>query len=159
MGTMTGKTIASGPWFKSSPAVALSMCALLIAVAACSSTPSTPTPSLETSGSSPTSGATGTTQVASPVGSPEEGKTIFINKACIGCHTVEGIPEAQGKVGPDLTRQAGGSLIAGVLPRTDENMRKWLADPPAVKPGALMPNQNLTDDEIDALIAFLQTLQ
>lgn len=93
------------------------------------------------------------------MGSTEDGKAVFISKACTGCHTVEGIPQAQGKVGPDLTHQAGRSLIAGTLPRSDENMRKWLSDPLAVKSVALMPNQNLTDDEIDALIVFLQTLK
>lgn len=155
---MTGRAIATGLGFWSSLAFVLSSCVLLIAVSACSPTPSTPTPSLETSESSSTSGAT-ETLVAPSAGNTEEGKVLFVTKACSGCHTVEEMPEAQGKVGPDLTHQAGGTQIAGLLPRSDENMRKWLANPPAVKPTTLMPNQNLTDDEIDALIAFLRTMR
>ncbi len=89
----------------------------------------------------------------------EEGRALFISKACTSCHTVQGMPEAQGKVGPELTHQASNSLIAGVLPNTDDNLKKWLKDPAAVKPETIMPNQNLTDREIDALIAFLQTLK
>ena len=69
------------------------------------------------------------------------------------------MPEAQGKVGAELTHQASNSLIVNILPNTDENLRKWLKDPSAMKPGTLMPNQNLTDSEIDALIAFLRTLK
>lgn len=89
----------------------------------------------------------------------EEGKVLFISKACAGCHTIKGIPEAQGKVGPELTHQASNPLIVGVLPNTEENLKKYLKDPAAVKPGALMPNQYLTDSEIEALVAFLRTLK
>ncbi len=89
----------------------------------------------------------------------EEGRALFISKACVGCHTVQGIPEAQGKVGSELTHQASNSLIAGVLPNTDDNLKKWLKDPAAVKAEAIMPNQGLTDSEINALVAFLRTLK
>lgn len=150
---MTGKIILTGQWSRLAPGVVLSMVLLSIAISACSSTESTSNPSSETSG------ATETAQVASPAGSVEEGKAIFISKPCIGCHTVEGIPQAQGQAGPDLTHQAGRPLIADTLTRTDENMRKWLSDPAAVKSGVLMPKPNLTDDEMDDLIAFLETLK
>lgn len=144
---MTGKIILTGQWSRLAPGVVLSMVLLSIAISACSSTESTSNPSPETA------------QVASPAGSVEEGKAIFISKPCIGCHTVEGIPQAQGQAGPDLTHQAGRPLIADTLTRTDENMRKWLSDPAAVKSGVLMPKPNLTDDEMDDLIAFLETLK
>ena len=39
------------------------------------------------------------------------------------------------------------------------NLRRWLRDPPAEKPGADMPNLNLSEDEITKLVAFLDTLQ
>lgn len=89
----------------------------------------------------------------------ENGRALFISKACSGCHTLQGIPEAQGKVGPELTHQASNPMIAGVLPNTEENLKKFLKNPSAVKPGALMPNQGLTDSEIDALVTFLRTLK
>ncbi len=99
------------------------------------------------------------TTEALTTGNAEDGRALFITKACSGCHTIQGFPEAQGKVGPELSHWDSDSLIADVLPDTDENLRQWLKDPPAVKPGTLMPNQNLTDREIDALIAFLRTLK
>lgn len=89
----------------------------------------------------------------------EGGKAIFIAKACIGCHTIQGIPEAQGKVGPELTHQANNPLIAGVLPNTAQNLKKFLKEPSQLKPATLMPKQSLTDSEIEALVAFLRTLK
>ena len=132
---------------------------LLVVVSACSSEISTPAPTLEPEKSSPTGVVEETPKEALPADSIENGRPLFISKACSGCHTVQGIPEAQGKVGPELTHQVGNSLIADTLPNTDENLRKWLKDPSAVKPGTIMPNQNLTGSEIDALIAFLRTLK
>jgi cytochrome c oxidase subunit 2 len=41
----------------------------------------------------------------------------------------------------------------------DENLRRWLDDPPAMKPGSLMPDYNLSSEEIEQLIAFLNTLE
>ena len=96
------------------------------------------------------------TQVVIDIG---DGKLVFISQACGGCHTVQGIPEAQGKVGPELTDWSDNPLIADTLTNTDENLRIWLKDPPAVKPASLMPNQNLTNNEINALINFLRTLK
>lgn len=100
-----------------------------------------------------------TSQGTLPGGDAEAGKVVFLSKGCTGCHTVQGIPEAQGKVGPELTHEASNSSIAGVLPNTEENLRKFLKDPAAVKPGTVMPNLALTDGEIEALTAFLRTLK
>jgi cytochrome c oxidase subunit II len=78
---------------------------------------------------------------------------------CEACHTIQGT-EAQGKVGPDLTlfgRRT--TLAAGVLPNTPEHLRNWLDDPEAIKPGSKMPDYDLTPEELDALVAYLQSLQ
>ena len=40
-----------------------------------------------------------------------------------------------------------------------DNLRPWLANPPAVKPGSVMPNLNLSSNEITKLIAYLETLR
>lgn len=100
-----------------------------------------------------------TPESSQPEGGAEAGKALFISKACTGCHVVQGMPEARGAVGPDLTHAANAASIAGVLPNTEENLKEWLRDPALMKPGALMPNQHLTDSEIDALVAFIQTLE
>jgi cytochrome c oxidase subunit 2 len=92
-----------------------------------------------------------------------EGRRIFRTKGCAGCHTIAGY--AAGEVGPDLTHFAGRDTFAGaIFDRTDQNLRRWLRDPPAEKPmdpdhGLGMPNLHLTDQEIDQLIAYLNLLK
>jgi cytochrome c oxidase subunit II len=88
-----------------------------------------------------------------------EGGQLFQTRGCAACHTINGTP-AQGKVGPNLTHVAGRGVIAGsVLDNTAQNLREWLKDPPALKPGSIMPNLGLNDHELDVLVAYLQSLK
>lgn len=87
-----------------------------------------------------------------------QGKEIFSQSACIGCHTIQGL--SAGVLGPNLTHFAGRTSFAGaIFERTPENLARWLADPPGRKPGALMPNLGLTPEQISALVAYLQSLK
>ncbi len=92
-------------------------------------------------------------------GSPAEaGQQVFKRSACIGCHTIEGV--AQGKVGPDLGHVGSRTTIAGALfPNTTETLHRWIMNAPSLKPGALMPPQNLSPQDLDAIIAYLQSLK
>jgi cytochrome c oxidase subunit 2 len=88
-----------------------------------------------------------------------EGAQLFQTRGCTACHTITGTP-AQGKVGPNLTHIASRGVIAGsVLNNTTQELRTWLKDPPAVKPGSVMPNLGLNDHELDVLVAYLQSLK
>jgi cytochrome c2 len=49
-------------------------------------------------------------------------------------------------------------LIAGKVPNTRENLRKWLKKPSSIKKGTRMPNLGLADEEIELLIEYIQTL-
>jgi len=91
-----------------------------------------------------------------------KGREIFLTpaNACIGCHAVAGT-EAQGKVGPDLTHVGSRQIIAGgVLENTPENLARWLKEPQVVKPGnkMVLPRE-FTDQEIEALVAYLMSLK
>ena len=89
----------------------------------------------------------------------QQGQQLLMAGACIGCHTINGTA-ANGKVGPNLTHVGSRTAIAGgILTNTEGNLRRWLTNPPAVKPGSVMPNLNLTTTEIDALTAYLQSLK
>ncbi len=134
-----------------------SLSCLIAVISACSSEMSSQTPALDPE--EPTSVVEEMPEGTLATDDTEDEKTPFITKACSGCHTVQGIPEAQGKVGPELTHQASNPLIADIVPNTEENLKKYLKDPGAVKPGVLMPNQYLTDSEIEALVALLRTLK
>jgi len=83
---------------------------------------------------------------------------LFTTKGCTGCHSITGI--SKGTVGPNLTHFKSRSVFAGsIFENTDNNLRAWLANPPAEKPGSVMPNLNLSAAEIHGLIAYLDTLK
>jgi cytochrome c oxidase subunit II len=91
------------------------------------------------------------------------GKTVLESKQCVDCHTIRGT-KAAGTTGPDLTHFASRWGFAGdIFVRNDENLRRWLIDAPARKPGSKMPagvaDMGLTSDDITALIAYLQSLR
>lgn len=86
------------------------------------------------------------------------GQTVFTSKACVGCHTIRGVSEV-GTIGPDLTHLASRDTIAsGILDNTEANLRAWISNPLKEKPGSKMPIVDLTDEELDQLIAYLQGL-
>lgn len=83
------------------------------------------------------------------------GEQIFKDN-CLSCHAVG----AQGlSFGPNLNGFASRSTIAGILDHTDENLKKWLSDPQAEKPGNKMTIPKLSDDQINELVKYLDTLK
>ena len=63
-------------------------------------------------------------------------------------------------LGPDLTHVGSRRRIAaGILDNTPENLARWIRDPQAIKPGALMVVPDLDDDTIQLLVAYLQALK
>jgi cytochrome c oxidase subunit 2 len=88
-----------------------------------------------------------------------EGQTVFMHNACINCHTVAGTV-ANGRFGPDLTHMASRDTIAsGAIQNTPENLRAWIDNPNAMKPGSLMPAMHLNDHDLDLITAYLTQLR
>jgi cytochrome c oxidase subunit 2 len=88
-----------------------------------------------------------------------EGRQLFESQACISCHVVRGTA-AQGKFGPDLTHfMSRDTLASGAADNTPANLKLWIKDPDYVKPGSLMPAMQLSDDQIDKIVAYLTTLK
>lgn len=88
-----------------------------------------------------------------------EGRRTFESTACVNCHTVGGTAAA-GKFGPDLTHLMSRDTIgAGIVPNTPANLRRWIQDPSAFKPGCLMPAMGLSDSQLDAVTAYMETLR
>lgn len=89
----------------------------------------------------------------------QRGQQVFTQNACANCHAIAGTA-FQGRAGPDLTNfSARQTLASGVLPHTPANLRRFLQNPQAVKPGVLMPNFRLNDADLDALVAYLESLK
>ena len=94
----------------------------------------------------------------SPITDPvATGKRIVTQGPCASCHTISGT-SANGKVGPALDGIAS-RQIGGVLPFSRENVKKWVPNPPGVKPGTLMPPYALKDQYLDAIASYLETLK
>jgi cytochrome c oxidase subunit 2 len=90
-------------------------------------------------------------------GDAARGEQVFLNGPCVSCHTIDGT-KAQGKVAPrPLTHFATYDKIAQVAPNMPENLAKWLHNPQDVKPGTLMPNLNLKQQDIADLVVFLES--
>jgi cytochrome c oxidase subunit 2 len=92
----------------------------------------------------------------------QQGQEVF-NNSCIGCHAVTpatGAPEAA-RLGPNLTNFGERSRIAGVLDHTEEELKNWISDPEAYKPGNKMTNayNTLTPEELDAVSEYLMNLK
>ncbi len=112
-----------------------------------------------------------------------DGALVFNSKGCIVCHTVAGpdtvaLRESRNNSflndqalthAPNLTHFASRDTFAGsIVESTDENLAAWLRDPEEVKPGNRMsrlaaafndPALALTDSDISALVAYLQSLE
>lgn len=90
------------------------------------------------------------------------GAEVFA-QTCTACHQIY---EGGSKVddsslqGPNLTHFASRKTFAGSLFDLDEaNLADWLRDPPAVKPGSKMPDYELSEEQIDQLVAYLMSLE
>ncbi len=86
------------------------------------------------------------------------GRRVFETNACTNCHRIAGTP-ARGTFGPDLTHLASrATLASGAVINNPQNLREWIKDPDHFKEGVLMPAMQLSDLQIDQLVAYLSTL-
>jgi cytochrome c oxidase subunit II len=88
----------------------------------------------------------------------QKGKEIFGQSACMGCHTIAGM--SAGILGPNLTHFGSRKTFGGAsMMNTPENLVKWVENPGHMKPGVLMPNLGMRDEQSKALAAYLQSLK
>ena len=89
----------------------------------------------------------------------KQGLAVFMRSTCAMCHAIAGT-EAGARLGPDLTHLASRGMIAsGTLPNTKQYLAAWILDPQRFKKGANMPPTPLSAQELNALLAYLETLK
>src|SRR5438876_1136864 len=90
-----------------------------------------------------------------------DGQALIAQKGCGGCHTIPNVAGASGTIGPNLAGVANRTTIAGgsVPNASPDDLKRWILDPPAVKPGTQMPKLGLSDDEATKIVAYLETLR
>jgi hypothetical protein len=76
------------------------------------------------------------------------GEALFVAKGCITCHLnsrAEAATQFSVDIGPNLSRYHN----------SPDYLRAWLSDPAVLKLETRMPDLDLSDDEIEGLIAFV----
>jgi cytochrome c oxidase subunit II len=98
-------------------------------------------------------------QPAANDASVARGRRVFEAAACVNCHTISGT-DAHGKFGPDLTHlMSRETIAAGSAQNNRQNLRLWVKQPDAIKPGARMPAMQLDDASLDAVTDYLLSLR
>jgi cytochrome c len=87
------------------------------------------------------------------------GKRLIEQYQCGACHAIPGVAAAAGTAGPPLDGFGRRSYIAGRIPNQVPALVQWLVDPPAMKPGTMMPNAGVSAPEARHMAAYLYSLQ
>ena len=94
----------------------------------------------------------------------QQGQKVFLSAGCVFCHTVRGLDDKEIDrsgidLGPDLTHLDSRLTIAGASLETNRgNLAGWVIDAQHVKPGSLMPEMSIKSDDLQALLAYLESL-
>lgn len=92
-------------------------------------------------------------------GDVNAGRAALKTFGCDSCHTIPGIVDARGLVGPPLAQIANRIYIGGVLANTPDNLVLWIRDPPGVDPRTAMPNLGIDETVARDIAAYLYTLK
>jgi cytochrome c oxidase subunit 2 len=89
----------------------------------------------------------------------QHGQVVFLSRACIMCHTVRGTV-AGSRVGPDLTHVGSRDTIAsGTLPNDPQHLAQWISNAQQIKPGVRMPPNPMPAQDLNDLVAYLESLR
>jgi cytochrome c len=88
-------------------------------------------------------------------GHAAHGQVLFSAKGCGGCHTLSGVAQASGMVGPPLDGIAQRAIIAGKLVNKPDNLARWIRAPQRIDPGNAMPNLPMSEQDARDIAAFL----
>jgi cytochrome c len=88
-------------------------------------------------------------------GDPDRAPAIFRRYGCSGCHTITGIPGADGQAGAPLAGLSKRVYIAGVLENNSDNLVAWIVSPRSFSPRTAMPATGISQQEAKDLAAYL----
>lgn len=89
----------------------------------------------------------------------QEGEEIF-SQSCASCHAVEATPDTKDMQGPNLANFGNrNKLAAAILDNDRESLKDWIMNPQDIKPGNLMPDLNINDQQAEALAEYLHSLK
>lgn len=88
-------------------------------------------------------------------GNPEAAPQIMRRYGCAGCHTIPGVPGADGQVGGSLAGLRQRIYIAGVANNTADNLTRWIVSPQSFLPNSAMPATGISEAEARDVAAYL----
>jgi mono/diheme cytochrome c family protein len=88
-------------------------------------------------------------------GDPAMAPSALTRYGCAGCHTIPGIPGADGQVAPPLAGLRKRVYVGGVLPNTAENLIGWIVEPQRYSPNSAMPPTGISPAEARNVAAYL----
>ena len=92
-------------------------------------------------------------------GDPQRGLSLIHHYGCVTCHTIPGVKDATGLVGPPLYFFSKRTMIAGMLPNTPDNLIAWIENPQAIVPNNAMPFMGIDGRDATDIAAYLYTIQ
>jgi cytochrome c len=96
--------------------------------------------------------------VALTGGDPDRGAAAIRQFGCGGCHTIAGIADANGLVGPDLSQTARRIYVAGVLTNGPEHLMAFIVDPKSVDAKTAMPVTGISPEQARDVAAYLYAI-
>ncbi len=89
---------------------------------------------------------------------PARGKAAIETYGCGKCHTIPGIDDANGVVGPPLGSVTQRTYIAGNFPNTPDTLTRWIMAPKSMKPRTAMPSLGVTEPQARDIVAYLRQI-
>ncbi|GBD50173.1 cytochrome c class I [Methylopila sp. Yamaguchi] len=93
--------------------------------------------------------------VAVTGGDPARAPALLRRYGCGGCHTIPGVPGADGQAAAPLAGLAARVYVGGVAPNTAENLIRWIVAPQSLSPGTAMPATGISESEARDVAAYL----
>src|SRR5689334_2700348 len=88
-------------------------------------------------------------------GDPSRAPELFRRYGCGGCHTIPGIPGADGQVGPPLSDLIHRVYIGGIAENAPDQLTQWIVSPQKFSPRSAMPATGISEAEARDIVAYL----
>jgi cytochrome c1 len=92
-------------------------------------------------------------------GNPDQGRHDIEYFGCASCHTIPGVPGANGLIGPSLAQVADRAYIGGVVRNTPNNLIHWIQHAPSLNPKTAMPDLEIPNNSARDIASYLYTLK
>lgn len=88
-------------------------------------------------------------------GVPARGPALMIRFGCGGCHTIPGVPGADGQVGPPLSGLRKRVFVGDGVRNTASGLMAWIVDPRSRSPRSAMPATGISPDQARDVATYL----